>query len=135
MGLTSLLLTSCLVMSVGTSTASTGPTVATASLFGMWELTGVGGHHNLALPQRLVLVFAPAGDVKTYVWEGDDLAPQEVTGRYMVRDDLLEFTVPGSDAKEVFRVTWDVTVLVLGPLPEERPGLPLHFERRIWISP
>jgi len=137
MSATSVLLACCLVASTAASAPSAGSAFDATALLGVWELSGVGDQHNLTAPQRMVLAFDPAGGFQMSVWERGEGVPQEVTGRYTIRGDQLELTIRGSDRSEEFRVAWSPSILVLQPVDPlgRRPGLPLHFEKRPWISP
>ena len=135
--ITNALLACTLIAPTSAAATAFGSSFDAMLLPGVWELTGVGGEHNLTAPQRMVIVFEPAGEFHTSVWEDCDIVPQEVTGRYTTSGDLLTLTVRGPDSPERFRVAWRHSVLVLQPVEDmnQRPAIPLHFEKRPWVSP
>jgi len=132
MSIRTILLSTCLVV----STAAYSGSALHATLLGDWELTGVGGPHNLITPARVALALGSRGAFRLLVWEQGDVVPQEVTGRYRVSDDVLELVVPGSGPPETFQVTWVASALVLQPVDsDQRPEGALWFEKQPWLAP
>src|SRR5215831_5308244 len=107
------LLASTFVASPAALAAPSVNAVDPSSLVGVWELTGVGGDHNLVTPRRQLFEFTPEGELRICTWEDDDPAPSGIRGHYVVRDDLLELTGDRPSELQVFRIVREGTVLIL----------------------
>ena len=127
----SALLACYLTAAVAAPVAASISTDDTSSLWGTWELTGIGQPDNRATvtPDRMAFVFE-SGGWREILWEKDGDARNEFPGSYTLSGDVLELTGPRNYV-ERFRATWSPSSLMLERIEEStKLSPPFYFEKR-----